>query len=52
MIAKPKKTKIEPRLRFERPAKWNSYRSYAFAEDGMVKINLWPKAVMKIRIVA
>ncbi len=32
--------------------KWSSYRSYAFGEEGMVKINLWPKAVMKIRSVA
>jgi len=32
--------------------KWSSYRSYALGEEGMVKINLWPKAVMKIRRVA
>ena len=29
---------------------WSSYRSYAFQEEGRVKINQWPKAVMKIRI--
>ena len=28
---------------------WSSYRSYAFGEEGMVKINEWPKAVMKVR---
>ena len=28
---------------------WSSYRSYAFGEEGMVKINQWPKAVMKVR---
>jgi hypothetical protein len=28
---------------------WSSYRSYAFGEEGMVKINQWPKAVMRIR---
>ena len=32
--------------------KWSSYRSYALGEEGMVKINLWPKAAMKIRSVA
>jgi len=31
---------------------WSSYRSYAFQEEGMVKINLWTKAVMKVRAVA
>ena len=31
---------------------WSSYRSYAFGEDGIVKINQWPRAVMKIRSVA
>jgi len=31
---------------------WSSYRSYALGEDGMVKINQWPKAVMKIRTLA
>ncbi len=29
---------------------WSSYRSYAYQEEGRVKINQWPKAVMKIRI--
>jgi putative transposase len=28
---------------------WSSYRSYAFQEEGRVKINQWPRAVMKIR---
>ena len=28
---------------------WSSYRSYAFGEEGVVKINQWPKAVMKVR---
>jgi putative transposase len=28
---------------------WSSYRSYAFQEEGIVKINQWPKAVMKVR---
>src|SRR5579872_6481062 len=28
---------------------WSSYRSYAFGEEGMVKINQWPRAVMKVR---
>jgi putative transposase len=28
---------------------WSSYRSYAFGEEGMVKIDQWPKAVMKVR---
>lgn len=31
---------------------WSSYRSYGFGEEGMVKINQWPKAVMKIRSIA
>jgi REP-associated tyrosine transposase len=31
---------------------WSSYRSYAYQEEGRVKINLWPKAVMKVRTVA
>ena len=31
---------------------WSSYRSYAYQEDGRVKINPWPKAVMKVRAVA
>ncbi len=30
---------------------WSSYRSYAFGEAGIVKINQWPAAVMKIRVV-
>jgi putative transposase len=28
---------------------WSTYRSYAFQEEGIVKINQWPKAVMKVR---
>ncbi len=28
---------------------WSSYRSYAYQEAGKVKINQWPKAVMKVR---
>jgi len=28
---------------------WSSYRSYALHEEGRVKINQWPAAVMKIR---
>jgi len=31
---------------------WSSYRSYALGEEGVVKINQWPKAVMKIRTIA
>jgi len=31
---------------------WSSYRSYALQEEGAVKLNQWPKAVMKIRNVA
>jgi len=31
---------------------WSSYRSYAFGEGGMVKINQWPKPVTKIRTLA
>jgi putative transposase len=31
---------------------WSSYRSYAFQEQGRVKINEWPKAIMKVRSVA
>jgi putative transposase len=30
---------------------WSSYRSYAFGEAGVVKINQWPAAVMKVRTV-
>ena len=30
---------------------WSSYRTYACGEAGMVKINQWPAAVMKIRTV-
>jgi len=30
---------------------WSSYRSYAHQEEGRVKINQWPKAVMKVRAV-
>jgi hypothetical protein len=29
--------------------KWSSYRSYALGEEGMVKINQWPKVVMRVR---
>ena len=28
---------------------WSSYRSYAFQEEGRVKINLWPRAAMRVR---
>ena len=31
---------------------WSSYRSYALGEEGVVKLNQWPKAVMKVRNVA
>jgi len=31
---------------------WSSYRGYAYDEVGIVKINQWPAAVMKIRTVA
>ena len=31
---------------------WSSYRTYANGEPGMVKINQWPAAVMRIRSVA
>lgn len=31
---------------------WSSYRSYAFQEEGRVKIHQWTKAVMKVRDVA
>ena len=31
---------------------WSSYRSYAYQEEGRVKINQWPKAVMKARSAA
>jgi len=31
---------------------WSSYRGYAHDEVGIVKINQWPAAVMKIRTVA
>ena len=27
--------------------RWSSYRSYAYGETGLVRINLWPAAVMK-----
>jgi putative transposase len=30
---------------------WSSYRSYAYQEEGRVKINQWPNAVMKVRAV-
>jgi putative transposase len=32
--------------------KWSSYRSYAYDEVGVVRINQWPAATMKIRTVA
>jgi putative transposase len=32
--------------------KWSSYRSYAYQEEGPVKIDQWPKAVMKVRSAA
>jgi putative transposase len=28
---------------------WSSHRSYAYAEDGKVKINQWPKAELRTR---
>ena len=28
---------------------WSSYRNYEFQEEGRVKLNLWPKAAMKVR---
>ena len=28
---------------------WSSYRSYAYAETGMAKINQWPKAELRQR---
>ena len=28
---------------------WSSFRSYAYREDGRVKINQWPEPVLKIR---
>ncbi|MGC2473951.1 MAG: transposase [Candidatus Sulfotelmatobacter sp.] len=31
---------------------WSSYRSYALGEEGVVKLNQWPKAEMKVRNVA
>jgi hypothetical protein len=31
---------------------WSSYRSYAYQEEGRVKINQRPKALMKARAVA
>ena len=33
------------------PEQWqrSSYRSYAYQEEGRVKINPWPKALMKVR---
>jgi putative transposase len=31
---------------------WSSYRSYKYEEPGVVKINQWPQAVMKVRKVA
>ena len=27
--------------------RWSSYRSYAYGETGLVRINLWPEVVMK-----
>ena len=42
------------RGRLLEPEQWqrSSYRSYAYQEEGRVKINQWPKAVMKVRAVA
>ena len=31
---------------------WSSYRSYAYAEPGMVKMNQWPKAELRHRAAA
>jgi putative transposase len=31
---------------------WSSYRGYAPGEEGIVELNQWPKAVMKVRNVA
>ena len=31
---------------------WSSYRGYALGEEGVVKLNQWPKAGMKVRNVA
>lgn len=31
---------------------WSSYRSYALGEEGIVQLNQWPKASMKVRGVA
>ncbi|MFL6307395.1 MAG: hypothetical protein ACJ72H_28005 [Candidatus Sulfotelmatobacter sp.] len=31
---------------------WSSYCSYAYHEQGRLKINQWPKAVMNVRAVA
>ena len=31
---------------------WSSYRTYANGEPGVVKINQWPAAVMRIRTLA
>lgn len=28
----------------QEPEQWSSYRSYAFNEEGMVKVNQWPVA--------
>jgi hypothetical protein len=28
---------------------WSSFRSYAYREDGRLKINQWPEPVLKIR---
>lgn len=44
---------VERRLVLE-PEQWesSSCRTYAYREEGRVKINQWPKAVMKVRSVA
>lgn len=31
---------------------WSSYRTYALSEEGIVQLNRWPKASMKVRDVA
>jgi putative transposase len=31
---------------------WSSYRSYAYDQQGRVKINQWPNPVMKVRAAA
>jgi hypothetical protein len=31
---------------------WSSYRTYAYQEEGWLKINQWPNEVMKLRAAA